>query len=157
MSSPCAGVVDDSRLSFHLDLPLAGRAPALARRAIVEVLRSWFVTDEDWTYDVTLLSSELVGNAVRHGGQRVALGLTLGDTDLVVEVRDGSSVMPVPRDGSDESGRGLAIIAAIAADWGVREHADGKTVWARITGPATTYWRAVGAGEARGSAPALTA
>ncbi|MDT4911623.1 MAG: hypothetical protein QOC66_751, partial [Pseudonocardiales bacterium] len=29
-------------------------------------------------------------------------------------------------------GRGLTIVAALAADWGVRRNARGKQVWARV-------------------------
>nr|WP_236058432.1 ATP-binding protein [Streptomyces sabulosicollis] len=32
----------------------------------------------------------------------------------------------------DESGRGLAIVDALAEAWGIRERVVGKTVWARI-------------------------
>ncbi|MET7903945.1 ATP-binding protein [Streptomyces sp. NPDC005355] len=32
----------------------------------------------------------------------------------------------------DESGRGLAIVDALAEAWGVRERIVGKTVWARV-------------------------
>ena len=120
-------------LSFHVDLPLNGRASSLARRTVADVLRSWQVLDDDWNHDVQLLCSELVGNAVRHGERRVELALALSDTHLTVEVSDGSSVVPARRaDGDEESGRGLAIIDVLAAEWGVTSHPHGKTVWATM-------------------------
>lgn len=152
MSSSGASALEQAAdLSFRVDLPLVERAVVLARHTIVDVLRGWQLTDEDWTYDVLLLGSELVANAVRHGGRRVELGLTLREADLLVEVRDGSSVVPAPREAADESGRGLAIVTAIAADWGVLEHGDGKTVWARMDGPALDVGCRTGAQATAGS------
>ncbi len=34
---------------------------------------------------------------------------------------------------TEESGRGLAVVDAVAADWGVRDEVVGKTVWALLT------------------------
>ena len=137
-------------LSFHVDLPLAQHAASLARRTVAGVLHSWHLLDEEWMYDVQLLCSELVGNAVRHGGQRVALTLVLDDAQLTVEVSDGSSAVPEPRaDASDESGRGLAIIAAQATRWGVTSDAGGKTVWATMTIPQVPPQRRAGTADPR--------
>jgi anti-sigma regulatory factor (Ser/Thr protein kinase) len=129
-------------LSFHVDLPLADHAAVLARRTVADVLHSWQTLDEDWIYDVQLLCSELVGNAVRHGGERVELSLALDELQLTVEVSDGSSVVPQQRaDGSEESGRGLAIIHVLADEWGVRSDDRGKTVWATMTVPTAPQQR----------------
>jgi hypothetical protein len=53
---------------------------------------------------------------------------------VVVRVADPSNATPRPRttDERDTGGRGLAIVAAIASDWGVRCSARGKQVWARV-------------------------
>ena len=50
---------------------------------------------------------------------------------FVCEVSDGSPVIPEPRtaDLDDERGRGLAIVAALAADSGVNVRPGGKTTW----------------------------
>ena len=95
----------------------------------------------DVAADAAVLASELVANAVRHanalpnGEFKVAWNVT--DADVTIAVTDGGA-----RSGdgprvratapNDTSGRGLAIVAALADDWGV-EHADGtSTVWARL-------------------------
>ncbi len=123
-------------LTADVDLPLTTAAAALARRTVTDVLRGWAIVDEDFTYDAVLLTSELVGNAVRHGGRRVALSLEHGHGRLTLAVSDGSSVLPFPSNHEDrESGRGLTIINAIADDWGVWDRPDGKTVWVTLTTP----------------------
>jgi anti-sigma regulatory factor (Ser/Thr protein kinase) len=115
--------------SLHLDLPMAEQAAALARRALRSSLLAWGITDEDWVYDVLLLCSELVGNAVRHGTPGLALRARLEGAHLTLRVSDGSSMVPAPREDPGESGRGLAIIDALADAWGVSPRADGKCVW----------------------------
>jgi serine/threonine-protein kinase RsbW len=52
---------------------------------------------------------------------------------LRLEVRDGGgngTPSPRPSQVSDTEGRGLAIVAAVAVDWGVESTPDGTTVWA---------------------------
>jgi hypothetical protein len=48
-----------------------------------------------------------------------------------VEVTDASVDAPQPREAPVEatSGRGLAIIDGSGLQWGIDQHADGKTVW----------------------------
>lgn len=89
--------------------------------------------------DATLLVSELVGNAVRYGRPLRTGDLQVhwdNDTEhVLVAVSDGGgpSVVRPRQVGSDAtSGRGLAIVDAIADDWGVRRDDSGCTVWARL-------------------------
>ena len=52
---------------------------------------------------------------------------------VVFEMWDQSTQQPVLRQAGpdDETGRGLAIVTALASDWGVRHHPEGgKTIWA---------------------------
>ncbi|ASY34175.1 MULTISPECIES: ATP-binding protein [unclassified Streptomyces] len=88
---------------------------------------------------LALVVSELVTNAVVHArcgaGRQVALTLVRGNGAVRVEVRDSGRGMPVPRAAvpfTEESGRGLAVVDAVAADWGVRDEVVGKTVWALL-------------------------
>lgn len=87
--------------------------------------------------DAALLVSELVANAVRHGrplpGGVVEVGWSVDGDRLRLEVRDGGgngTPSPRPSRVSDTEGRGLAIVAAVAVDWGVESTPDGTTVWA---------------------------
>ncbi|MER7049535.1 ATP-binding protein [Streptomyces jumonjinensis] len=91
---------------------------------------------DDLTDAATLVVSELVTNAIQHaGGGPVSLSVEHHPCELLVEVTDGSQVVPVPRQAGDddESGRGLFLIAAMAEAWGVSE--DGGTKWCSLPLP----------------------
>jgi anti-sigma regulatory factor (Ser/Thr protein kinase) len=90
--------------------------------------------------DATLVVSELVGNAVRYAaplpGGVLEVSWTL-DADLVrLRVRDGGGPsVPARHDAGPEDvrGRGLAIVTALARDWGVERSRNGS-------GPTSTVW-----------------
>jgi anti-sigma regulatory factor (Ser/Thr protein kinase) len=110
---------------------------ALVRRSIANDLAGNGI-DDDSIDDVVLVASELVGNAVTHAPARFDSGLNVTwevEPDaVVVRVLDGSPDLPRQRSTNDNEtgGRGLTIVAALAADWGVRRNARGKQVWARV-------------------------
>jgi len=87
--------------------------------------------------DVVLVASELVGNAVVHTAARreqLAVSWEVEPVTVVVRVTDSSPTLPRPSavDANQPGGRGLAIVAAIASDWGVQCSRQGKQVWARV-------------------------
>jgi anti-sigma regulatory factor (Ser/Thr protein kinase) len=117
-------------------------APRLAR----EALRAWLARDDLRQHDaeVLLVASELVTNAVLHARTNLELSYAAYAGNIEVGVRDlDARPLPMaatPRErGPAESswpllalgGRGLAIVAAMADEWGVTETQDGKQVWAR--------------------------
>ncbi len=81
--------------------------------------------------NATLLISELVTNALLHGGEGAVLTLTVDDLRVRAEVRDSSPAIPVVRNYSETSttGRGMVIVDALAAAWGTYPVAGGKVVW----------------------------
>jgi two-component sensor histidine kinase len=84
--------------------------------------------------DITsLLVSELVTNSVRYGRRRCDLELVRRPGNvLVVRVTDDGEGMPEVKTTSPEdvSGRGLAIVDALAHRWGVERAEPGaKAVW----------------------------
>lgn len=92
---------------------------------------------EEYVENVRLIVSELVTNSVRYGtepGDSVLLVLAVADSYVRVEVRDPMRRRPCFRGASDERGRGrgLFIVAALAARWGVAERPFGKAVWAQV-------------------------
>lgn len=80
-----------------------------------------------------LLVSELVTNAVTHGGGRPVLDIHVGPDRLHVSVTDQDSTTPhVHRDNPllAEGGRGMFLVETLASRWGVRpREPSGKTVW----------------------------
>lgn len=85
--------------------------------------------------DAALVAAELLANAVQHGAApvRICVG---GHADGVrIEVRDGNPrppVRPAPST-TNMTGRGLALVDAVAARWGVeRDPEGGKLVWAEL-------------------------
>lgn len=95
-----------------------------------DVMLEWGL--DELVDDVQLCTSELVTNAIRHAGTSVTMTLRLGEA-VTVEVTDGLTRLHLPRslqaDVTADHGRGLQIVAALSADWGVVEHEEGKTVW----------------------------
>ncbi|MFA7761968.1 ATP-binding protein [Streptomyces sp. NRRL S-448] len=103
---------------------------ALARRAARRFVRAscpWADAN-----DVTLVVSELLGNAVRHAEGTWLLRMSCRREALVVEVHDSSSTLPVPRAGDPENGGGFgwAIVQQLASSVTVQPHRAGKAVQA---------------------------
>lgn len=85
--------------------------------------------------DALLLITELVTNAVLHGGPPILLAIECDDASLHVRVRDGSPAHPTRREVGLESegGRGMTLVELLTSTWGVAPVADdygvGKEVW----------------------------
>ncbi|WP_329212380.1 ATP-binding protein [Streptomyces sp. NBC_01708] len=108
--------------------------PGRVRRLGREQLRRWRL--DSLCEPVELCLSELVTNAMRYGrGPLVGVRLYGTASHLCIEVTDGSPDKPVlsVADSDDESGRGLALVDAIAESWGVTE--DGTCTWCRLSVP----------------------
>lgn len=86
--------------------------------------------------DLTLVAGELVANALEHGTPPAALEVVVqGPGTVLVSVLDGGPVIPLsplPIAPAAVRGRGLAIVEALASDWGVLQTQHGKAVWARV-------------------------
>ncbi|MPY37535.1 SpoIIE family protein phosphatase [Streptomyces adustus] len=128
----------DSELFRNAALELLGGVEAAPRaRAFASgVLTSWrFPTD---LHDLGVLAaSELVANSLQHGTPPMRLRLRRTDRRLIVEVTDGDDHLPRRRaEPGDESGRGIAIVATIASNWGSRRTpGGGKAVWCEFVLP----------------------
>lgn len=110
-------------------LPAAARSAPIARRFVTDLLPQWDA-DEDTVELAALLVTELVTNATRHSDGHVELRVSFQDR-LRVAVFDDSHRLPtLRRPGEWEpNGRGLQLVEALAARWGVEPEEGGKTVW----------------------------
>lgn len=118
--------VASTRLPPH---PASTRA---ARAFVAEHLRAWQL--EPAIDDATLLVSELVTNAILHGRSPIDLVVRKVKTAVRVEVYDEGSAtaQPLYPEGDEFAGRGLGLVQAVAARWGVEDADIGKTVWFEI-------------------------
>lgn len=129
----------DGELFRNAALELLGGVEAAPRaRAFASgVLTSWRFPVE--LHDLGVLAvSELVANSLQHGTPPMRLRLRRTDRRLIVEVTDGDDHLPRRRraEPGDESGRGIAIVATIASNWGSRRTpGGGKAVWCEFVLP----------------------
>lgn len=90
--------------------------------------------------DARLVLSELLANAIRHAkplvDHEVEVAWQVGDHEVELRVTDGGGGVPGVRHAGtgDTGGRGLAIVDALAEDWGVVVESPGsRTVWAVLS------------------------
>jgi hypothetical protein len=138
--------------------PCDGRSIADVRKFVEARCQQWQL--DGVTDDLVLMASELATNAVAHGRSPFRLRMSRSDDQIRLEVSDSNPQFPpTPAppwrttilngpdaarlddvdfhfgsdlDLEDVSGRGLTIVAALAASWGVSpaSSAEGKTIWA---------------------------
>ncbi|MGW7516081.1 ATP-binding protein [Streptomyces sp. NPDC054796] len=95
------------------------------------------LTGDQLLQDATLVVSELVTNATRHGDGDCRLRLYAAAGLLIVEVHDSNPSRPRmgPMPGLTESGRGIAMVRHVARSFSVTsDRGGGKTVRA-VLGP----------------------
>lgn len=126
---------------LRLRLPRHPRSVARAREALLGLMSAPGDLPGDLGDTAALLLSELVTNALRHGsppGREIVVTVRRADGLLRLEVEDAGDSLPRPRtpDLIDECGRGLALVAALADDWGVApRQGPGKRVWVTLKAP----------------------
>ncbi|MEV7424102.1 MULTISPECIES: ATP-binding protein [unclassified Streptomyces] len=103
----------------------------ILRRVVREQLKTW---NASALADETQLAvTELATNVIKHVGRGVSATLVMepAEDGLRIEMHDTSYEMPTLRHAGcgDECGRGLHLLAAVAADWGTTITATGKAVW----------------------------
>jgi anti-sigma regulatory factor (Ser/Thr protein kinase) len=115
----------------EMDLPGDARASHHARTAIRTLAAGMSCFD-----DVLLATSELTANALQHGGGSPHLTTVRGERSIVVALTDRRPdllPMVLPMRGTvASSGRGMAIVEAISAHWGVTVYHDRKVVWCEL-------------------------
>lgn len=113
------------------EVPADPSVTAKCRTLVRETLTGWQMPG--LVDDVVLVMSELLGNALIHGGPPILLTLSAAGGVLYGAVTDRGPGWPRIREaGTDrEHGRGLRIVAALTDRWGVDPVATGtgKTIW----------------------------
>lgn len=105
-------------------------AAAEARRQVRAAVRAWDAPVDPGV--AVLLASELVTNAITYEpGRSITLAISCSPGRLRVDVHDTCPAMPALVDACPdaETGRGLMLVAALAADWGAYRTPAGKAVF----------------------------
>ncbi|MEU2440902.1 ATP-binding protein [Streptomyces rubradiris] len=106
---------------YRLSTPHTPRAPKIARDFLVTLIG---VQQPSLVEPGTLCMSEVVTNAIRHTqSPRIAIDVSIGDERVLVRVHDNRPCpLPAPKQPRHEEfehGRGLALVEAHAARWGI--------------------------------------
>ncbi|WP_078488934.1 ATP-binding protein [Streptomyces sp. Mg1] len=118
--------------------PAPAHAPAsaaAARSSVRDLLRRAGVSlDSVTAADVLLVTSELVTNAIRHGGGLAAFHIEITDDALLLSVADTNPDPPLPRTGTPDrpGGYGWPLVQRLADRVDVRSHGGGKTISAEL-------------------------
>lgn len=110
------------------------RRPGQLRRLNCALLKLWGLRPCIGVAELVL--TELATNAFQHGGgDDVTVTWCANDAHLIIQVTDSSHERPVLRavNEASERGRGLCIVEALAAEWGISE--DGTTVHCALALP----------------------
>lgn len=123
-------------------LTIPGR-PSEVSAARAFITRTMAATGKGRTVDsdaATLLTSELVTNAIQHtasgadGGTVTIVVIDLPDGVLVEVIDDGSADLPVVKcDLLATDGHGLYLVQQLTAQWGYLRDPSGTTVWFHLT------------------------
>ncbi|MFC6343395.1 response regulator [Nocardioides hankookensis] len=116
-----------------LDLPNDLSSVSLARRFVRTTLSDWGI--EEPLDDAQLVVSELAANALTHADSSYRVRLTTSGAALRIEDEDVGVGTPEPQPltEDEEHGRGLHLVGALAASWGMDAgETGGKRVWAEL-------------------------
>jgi phosphoserine phosphatase RsbU/P len=120
-------------------IPAGPEAARTARRFLQEVVEGR--VPPDVLSSSLLLTSELVTNAVRHGGTELGEGIEVvvaAEHDVVrVLVRDnGEGFTPdQPQVLREDGGWGLHLVRTLASNWNVERHGTTTEVWFEVQSP----------------------
>ncbi|MER6437468.1 ATP-binding protein [Streptomyces sp. NPDC001185] len=145
-----------SRKSWDVAFAAEPQEVAALRRIMRVHLERWGL--QEATDIAQLCVSELVSNVITHvgPGTPTTLAVSMNGTYLRMEVHDPDArALPTLLDARDdsESGRGMALVDAVADRWGVQLHADRKITWCELaTSLNSPSGHTGGAGVARAGA-----
>lgn len=105
------------------------RNVGVVRAFVARTVKSWGWSDPD-ANDAVLAASEMATNAVLHARSAFEVRLHFNQTGLRIKVADRDPEPPVAAHPATAatSGRGLFIVSAVGASWGVVRRPGGKVV-----------------------------
>jgi hypothetical protein len=120
---------DDAMRTFGLALD----APGAARHFVIGALHP--DSADELLDDAALVVTELATNAVLHARSGFTVVVSQAPDRVRIAVRDASPVPPAGQPASAVacSGRGLAMVAAVASRWSCEPLGFGKVVWAELS------------------------
>ncbi len=121
----------DAIFMFHELSAFEPGCVSMARRFVDRTLSSWGA--ERAAFDTQLITSELVTNAIRHGGGAIQLRLLRHKAEFACVVADHNHAAPIAAvtDIFAEYGRGLRLVDALCTGWGwLTPSGTRKLVWA---------------------------
>jgi anti-sigma regulatory factor (Ser/Thr protein kinase) len=109
----------------------ADEAATRSARALVRDLCATAAVGEQAVETAVLLVTELVSNAVEHGGGTAVVDAEIDGRRLRVCVLDDDPTLPTAGQASidAERGRGLLLVEALSSRWGAERRSRGKSVW----------------------------
>jgi anti-sigma regulatory factor (Ser/Thr protein kinase) len=112
--------------------PATPESVTQARHFVTETALAWGFAQ--LMEDAQLVVSELGGNAIRHAHSEFTVVISESGASIRLAVSDLSHEVPrAQRPANDSSsGRGLMLVGALAAEWGVEQSHNGKVVWAEL-------------------------
>ncbi len=133
---PLLGAGRRSGIIGSLTIPGLPREVSGVRAFIARTLAAVGKSEAVDSDAATLLTSELVTNAIKHtasglqGGSVTVVVVDVADGVLVEVIDDGSSDTPIVHtDLFTPDGHGLFLVQQLAAQWGYARHPAGTTVW----------------------------
>ncbi|MEU9798986.1 ATP-binding protein [Streptomyces sp. NPDC051000] len=117
------------------DSPDVPTGAAAARARVCDLLRRAGVSlDSVIAADTLLVTSELVTNAIRHGGGITGFHTEITDDTLFLSVADANPRFPSSRTGSPDNpgGYGWPLVQRLTERVDVRSHLGGKTISAEL-------------------------
>jgi anti-sigma regulatory factor (Ser/Thr protein kinase) len=122
--------------TVEISLPPRAESVPLARRAAAKAAQRWLPAHQ--APSLALMVSEVVTNALLHGGGGRDVELRVSEHDEVVRVEvcdHGEGFVPQPRalDNDREGGYGLYLVEQLADRWGWWRD-DSTTVWFEVGG-----------------------
>ena len=130
--------------AFGFVVPSGLEAPRRVRHVMRQHLEG--ALEAKLASDLELLVSEVVTNAVRHGGagrsDDIDVRVEVAEDTVSVSIVDSGNGFrpaqaPKPRSGRDAGGFGLFLLDRLSTRWGIERDEHGFRVWFRL-GPGTS-------------------